>query len=187
LRVPIRLGEDVFKQKNISKKNLTRLKNTINAFQLLMDSHHVVKYRACATSAMREAENGKEAAKEIKEETGVSIQILDGDDEASIIASTDIRNLIMADKTFLYVDVGGGSTEFTIFSKGKTVASKSFKIGTVRLLNDMVDDDLWDEMEEWIRKETKKYTKIALIGSGGNINSIFKQSGKGQGKSLSFL
>src|SRR5690606_14427774 len=138
VRVPIRLGEDVFQSKNISEENAQRLNDTIKAFKLLMNSHKVVKYRACATSAMREADNGFVVAKIIEKQTGINIQIIDGNDEAAIIASTDIRDLIMVDKTFLYVDVGGGSTEFTIFSNGKTITSKSFKLGTVRLLNNMV-------------------------------------------------
>jgi exopolyphosphatase/guanosine-5'-triphosphate,3'-diphosphate pyrophosphatase len=187
VRVPIRLGEDVFMNKNISDTNIKRLKNTINAFKLLMETHRVTNFRACATSAMREAINGIEVAKIIKKETGVSIQIIDGEVEATIISSTDIRDLIMVDKTFLYVDVGGGSTEFTIFSNGKIINSKSFRLGTVRLINDMVDDTMWEEVEHWIKNQTKHYTKIALIGSGGNINSIFKQSGKAQGKSLSYM
>ncbi len=187
VRVPIRLGEDVFMHNTISEVNVKRLTDTMNAFKLLMQTHKVTKYRACATSAMREADNGAEVVKKIYKQSGVSIQIIDGDDEATIIASTDIRDLIVADKTFLYVDVGGGSTEFTIFSNGQTVTSKSFKLGTVRLINDMVEDTMWEEVEHWIKKETKQYTKISLIGSGGNINSIFKQSGKSQGKSLSFI
>lgn len=187
VRVPIRLGEDVFQSKNISEENAQRLYDTIKAFKLLMNSHKVVKYRACATSAMREADNGIVVAKKIEQQTGINIQIIDGNDEAAIIASTDIRDLIMVDKTFLYVDVGGGSTEFTIFSNGKTITSKSFKLGTVRLLNNMVSDTIWNEVEEWVKNETKHYHKVSLIGSGGNINSIFKQSGKPMGKSLSYI
>lgn len=187
VRVPIRLGEDVFIKGKISETNTVRLCDTMRAFKLLMDSHRVTKFRACATSAMREATNGKDVAQRVKEMTDIDIQIIDGNDEAAIIASTDIRSLIMVDKTFLYVDVGGGSTEFTIFSNGKTVASKSFKLGTVRIINNMVSDTIWQEVEEWIKKETKTYTKISVIGSGGNINSIFKQSGKKQGKPLSYL
>lgn len=187
VRVPVRLGEDVFLHGKIAEANALRLRDTMAAFQLLMNSHKVTKYRACATSAMREAENGQEIADNIESETGVKIQIIDGSDEAAIIASTDIRSLIMADKTFLYVDVGGGSTEFTIFSNGKIITSKSFKLGTVRIINNMVDDTMWNEVENWIKKQTKNYTNIAVIGSGGNINSIFKQSGKNQGKPLSYL
>lgn len=187
VRVPIRLGDDVFQTKNISNENAFRLIDTMKAFKLLMNSHKVVRYRACATSAMREAENGFSVAREVEKESGINIQIIDGNDEAAIIASTDIKDLIMVDKTFLYVDVGGGSTEFTIFSNGKTIASKSFNLGTVRLLNNMVTDTIWNEVEEWIKKETKSFHKISLIGSGGNINSIFKQSAKPMGKSLSYI
>jgi len=187
VRVPIRLGEDVFQAKTISPENASRLTDTMKAFKLLMNSHRVVKYRACATSAMREAHNGAVIARAVEKESGINIQIIDGNDEAAIIASTDIRDIIMVDKTFLYVDVGGGSTEFTIFSNGKIISSKSFNLGTVRLLNNMVSDTIWNEVEEWIKKETKNYHKIALIGSGGNINSIFKQSGKPMGKSLSYI
>ena len=187
VRVPIRLGEDVFIKGEISSTNTQRLCDTIQAFKLLMDSHHVTKFRACATSAMREASNKDDVAHQVKTKTGIDIQVIHGDDEAAIIASTDIRNLIMVDKTFLYVDVGGGSTEFTIFSNGKTIASKSFKLGTVRMINNMVSDTIWEEVEQWIKMETKKFTKISVIGSGGNINSIFKQSGKKQGKPLSYL
>lgn len=187
VRVPIRLGEDVFQIKNISAENAARLTDTMQAFKLLMNSHKVLKYRACATSAMREAENGFSVAREVEKKSGINIQIIDGNDEAAIIASTDIKDLIMVDKTFLYVDVGGGSTEFTIFSNGKTIASKSFNLGTVRLLNNTVTDTIWNEVEAWIKKETKHHQKISLIGSGGNINSIFKQSGKSIGKSLSYI
>ena len=187
VRVPVRLGEDVFAHQKISEANAMRLRDTMQAFKLLMDAHKVTKSRACATSAMREAQNGAEIAQMIKKKTGVKIHIIDGNDEAAIIASTDIRNLIVADKTFLYVDVGGGSTEFTIFSNGKTIVSKSFKLGTVRIINDMVSDTIWDEVEQWIRTHTKNFTNISVIGSGGNINSIFKQSGKKQGKPLSYM
>src|SRR5690606_4673258 len=106
---------------------------------------------------------------------------------AAIIAATDLHELIRTDKTYLYVDVGGGSTEFTLYSEGKTIASRSFKLGTVRLLNELVPDGTWEVVEIWVKEITKKYTKIDLIGSGGNINNIFKSSGKANGKPLSFL
>jgi exopolyphosphatase/guanosine-5'-triphosphate,3'-diphosphate pyrophosphatase len=136
---------------------------------------------------MREASNGHQLAKTIKEKSGIPINIIDGNDEAAIIASTDLKTLIQDDKDFLYVDVGGGSTELTIFAKGKNVTSKSFKIGTVRLLENLVADEIWNEMEAWIKKETKDFHKISLIGSGGNINTIYKKSGKKIGKPLSYL
>lgn len=187
VRVPIRLGADVFMTKLISEENQVRMVDTIKAFELLMKSHKIEKYKACATSAMREAKNGREVAKLITEKTGIEINIIDGNHEAAIIATTDLNALIQGDKTYLYVDVGGGSTEFTLYSKGKTVASQSFKLGTVRLLKNMVDDDLWEEVESWIKEETRHYNKIDLIGSGGNINNIFKSSGKSIGKPLSYL
>lgn len=187
VRVPIRLGADVFISKKISPENIKRMVDTMQAFKLLMKSHKIERYKACATSAMRESENGEEIANLIKEKTGVEIGIIDGNDEAAIIAATDLHALIQTDKTYLYVDVGGGSTEFTLYSKGKTVDSRSFKLGTVRLLENMVSESVWEEVETWIKKVTKNYTKIDLIGSGGNINNIFKSSGKATGKPLSYL
>jgi len=187
VRVPIRLGADVFLTRKISEENIKRMIDTMHAYKLLMRSHRIESYKACATSAMREAENGEEVARLVKEETGIEINIIDGNDEAAIIAATDLHALIQTDKTYLYVDVGGGSTEFTLYSGGKTVASRSFKLGTVRLLEDMVPQEVWQETEEWVKKATKSYSKIDLIGSGGNINNIFKSSGKANGKPLSFL
>lgn len=187
VRVPIRLGADVFMTKVISEENTNRMVDTIQAFNLLMKSHKIEKYRACATSAMREANNGEEVTRIIAEKTGVEISIIDGNTEAAIIAATDLHTFIQSDKTYLYVDVGGGSTEFTLYSGGETVASKSFKLGTVRLLENRVEDGLWEEVESWIKKITKYYPKVDLLGSGGNINNIFKSSGKPVGKPLSFL
>ena len=187
VRVPIRLGTDVFLTGSISDGNVNRMVDTIQAFKLLMKSHRIEKFKACATSAMRESENGCEVADLIENKTGIKINIIDGNDEAAIIAATDLHALIKNDKTYLYVDVGGGSTEFTLYSNGKTIASRSFKLGTVRLLNDMVPEDIWKEVESWIKTVTKKYSKIDLIGSGGNINNIFKSSGKTNGKPLSFF
>lgn len=187
VRVPIRLGADVFLEDKISEKNYLRMLDAMNAYQLLMKTHGVVKYRACATSAMREATNGAAIAKKIKEETNIDIEIIDGKDEAAIIASTDLRDLIETEKSFLYVDVGGGSTEFTIFANRKIVASKSFKLGTVRILNDMVRESKWDDVKKWIKKNTESFEKISLIGSGGNINSIYKNSGTKLGKPLSYF
>ena len=185
VRVPIRLGEDVFEKSVISEKNIERMVDTMQAFNLLMKTHGIVKYKACATSAMREAKNGAEVVEKIKAKTGVEIEIIDGNHEAAIIAATDLHELIKNDCNYLYVDVGGGSTEYTLYSSGKTVASRSFKVGTVRLLNNLVDDGAWEEMEQWVRETTKPYKEIDLIGSGGNINNIFKTSGKKEGKPLS--
>jgi exopolyphosphatase/guanosine-5'-triphosphate,3'-diphosphate pyrophosphatase len=134
---------------------------------------------------MREAENGENVTKMIGEKTGVDIEIIDGNHEAAIFAATDLHALIQNDCNYLYVDVGGGSTEYTLYSNGKTVASKSFKVGTVRLLNDLVKNSTWKEMENWVKDTTKGFNDIDLIGSGGNINNIFKTSGKKEGKPLS--
>ncbi len=188
VRVPIRLGADTFVKGKISSENRKRMIDALNAFKLLMKIHKVEKYRACATSAMREASNGIETIKEIYKETGVQIDLIDGKTEAAIIFSTDLREFIKENASYLYVDVGGGSTEFTVFSNGKIINSKSFKMGTVRLLNKMDNKkELWKEMEKWIVKNTKNLKRLSLIGSGGNINKIFKMSGKAPGKSLSYI
>lgn len=187
VRVPIRLGADVFVNQNISSENAERMIDTMHAFKLLMKSHKVEKYKACATSAMREASNGKELSETIEKETGVIIDIIEGEEEAAIIAATDLHSFIDENKTYLYVDVGGGSTEFTVINKGVSVASKSFKIGTVRLLNDIVSRETWDNLQSWIKDKTDEYDKIEVIGSGGNINKIFKISGKQLGKPLTYF
>ncbi|MGB8374553.1 MAG: exopolyphosphatase [Salegentibacter sp.] len=185
VRVPIRLGEDVFLRQKINKNNTERMLDTMQAFKLLMNSHGVEKYKACATSAMREARNAEKVAALIEEKSGIKIEIIDGSHEAAIIAATDLQALIQNDCNYLYVDVGGGSTEYTLYSNGKTIASRSFKVGTVRLLNDLVEHRTWEEMESWVKDTTKSYKDIELIGSGGNINNIFKTSGKKEGKPLS--
>ena len=187
VRVPIRLGSDVFLKGKISKENTQRMLDTMQAFKLLMKSHKVQKYKACATSAMREATNGHKVAAAILEQTGVTIDIIEGEVEAAIIAATDLHRFIDDNKTYLYVDVGGGSTEFTVIHNGNKIISKSFKIGTVRLLNDIVKKETWSELELWIKTNTKAYDKIEVIGSGGNINKIFKISGKAAGKPLTYF
>lgn len=187
IRVPIRLGADVFVKNEISDKNSERLIDAMHAYNLLMKTHGVTKYRACATSAMRNAKNGIEVVKKIKEQTGIEIEIIDGKDEAAIISMTGLTELTNEHKAFLYVDVGGGSTEFTVFYAGKRKASRSFKLGTVRLINNLVTKKLWNEVKDWIQTNTKDYDKISLIGSGGNINNIFKNSGKASGKPLTYM
>ncbi len=187
VRVPIRLGGDVFLNNTISNENIDRLQDTMLAFKLLMKSHKVVAYKACATSAMREAENGKAVVKDILKKSNISIDIIDGNEEATIIAATDINDYIDKDRNYLYVDVGGGSTEFSIFHNATKITSKSFKIGTVRLLNNIVKKKTWTQLEEWIKENTKDYEKVDVIGSGGNINKIFKVSGKATGKPLTYF
>jgi exopolyphosphatase / guanosine-5'-triphosphate,3'-diphosphate pyrophosphatase len=187
IRVPIRLGQDAFTVGEISEENIDRMTDAMTAFRLLMKVYKVDKYKACATSAMREAYNGKEVTEIIKEKTEIDIDIIDGKVEAAIIASSDLHGLLSNDKTYLYVDVGGGSTEFSIFSDGKMVVSKSFKNGTVRLLNNMVNEVVWEEIEKWIKTATEPYDAITLIGSGGNINKLFKLSGKQLDTPLSYV
>lgn len=187
VRVPIRLGQDAFTVGEITQENTDRMIDAMKAFKLLMKVHKVEKYQACATSAMREAYNGKEIVDLIKKKADIKIEIIDGKKEAAIIAASDLKQFIATDKAYLYVDVGGGSTEFSLFIEGKIIASKSFKNGTVRLLNNMVSEIVWEEMEKWIKKTTEPYNEIHLIGSGGNINKLFKLSEKNQEKPLSYL
>ena len=187
VRVPIRLGEDVFTTGVISENNKIRMCDAMQAFQLLMRVNGVEKFKACATSAMREAKNGTEVIRYIFDKTGVQIDIIDGKTEAEIISSTDLSEFIKSDKSYLYVDVGGGSTEFTFFSEGNLIDSKSFKLGTVRLLDNKVSENVWKEAKDWIKNISKSLSQISLIGSGGNINKIFKMSGKREGKSLSYV
>jgi exopolyphosphatase/guanosine-5'-triphosphate,3'-diphosphate pyrophosphatase len=187
VRVPIRLGQDAFTVGEISEENIDRMVDAMKAFNLLMKVHKVERYMAFATSAMREAYNAKEVVAIIKKKADIKIEIIDGKKEAAIIASTDLHHLLKTDETYLFVDVGGGSTEFTLFANGKLINSRSFKAGTVRLLNNMVHDVVWDEIEKWIKTNTKDYEEVTLIGSGGNINKLFKMSGKQQEKPLSYI
>ncbi len=187
VRVPIRLGADVFIKGKISEANYARMVDSLTAFQLLIKTHSVVRYRACATSAMREANNGDEVVSRLFKDTGIKIEIIDGNDEAAIIATTDIHDYLKNENVYFYVDVGGGSTELTIYANGLTIASKSFKLGTVRLINNLVSDSYWDEMKDWIKEHTKKYDDITVLGTGGNINSTFKQSDTKIGRPLSYF
>lgn len=189
VRVPIRLGADAFVSGIISEQNTNRMIDAIEAFKLLMKVHGVKTYKACATSAMREASNGKEVVEKIHRKTGVQIDIIGGKEEAKIISSTDLNQLIEGNNSYLYVDVGGGSTEITLFSKGKLITSKSFKMGTVRLLNNKksTNKEMFSNVEKWIKKNTKNLKKVCLIGSGGNINKLFKMSGRTEGKPISYI
>jgi exopolyphosphatase/guanosine-5'-triphosphate,3'-diphosphate pyrophosphatase len=189
VRVPIRLGADAFVTGKISEENTNRMIDAMEAFKLIMKVHGVERYKACATSAMREAENGTEVINTILKKTEIEIDIIDGKKEAAIIFSTDLNELIESESTYLYVDVGGGSTEFTLFSKSRIVKSKSFKIGTVRLINNKKSENkiIFKEVQEWVEETTKNYKRISLIGSGGNINKIFKMSGRDIGKPISYI
>ena len=185
IRSPVRLGEDSFTLGEISPKTLKRFVKTMKAFKLLMNIHGVSKYKAYATSALREANNSSHVINMVKKKAGIKVEIIDGIKEAEIISNNKISEFINTQKTFLFVDVGGGSTEFTFISEGIHVASKSFKIGTVRLINNLVDDRVWIGIENWIKKNSKKFQKITLMGSGGNINKLFKLSNIKEGKPLS--
>jgi exopolyphosphatase/guanosine-5'-triphosphate,3'-diphosphate pyrophosphatase len=190
IRVPIRLGADAFVGDGLIRdENITRMIDAMEAFKLLMKVHKVEHYKACATSAMREAKNGKEIVARILKKTGVKIDIIGGKEEAAIISFTDLNTLIESDNSYLYVDVGGGSTEFTIFSRGKIITSKSFKMGTVRLLSNKKskNKEIFADVEKWIKKNTSDLKRLSLIGSGGNINKLFKMSGRLEGKPISFI
>ncbi|MEJ1222266.1 Ppx/GppA phosphatase family protein [Sediminicola sp. 1XM1-17] len=187
IRVPVRLGEDSFTVGEISERNEERMLNAMKAFKLIMDVNGVEKYMACATSAIREANNGYEIVERIYEDSGVKIEVIDGKKEAAIIASTDLKQLIQNDQSYLYIDVGGGSTEFTLFTDGKIKISKSFKIGTVRILNNLVGEGIWKKIELWIKENINGLSKITIIGSGGNINKLHKMSGRKEGEPLSYI
>ncbi|CAI8361784.1 MAG: Exopolyphosphatase [Formosa sp. Hel3_A1_48] len=184
VRVPIRLGADSFLNQEISKTNIKRLIDAMKAFRLLMNVNGVTVYKACATSAMREASNAAIVVQKVLDQAKIQIDIIDGQTEAKIIAATDLNEILDAKKVYLYVDVGGGSTEFSIFEGSKKILSKSFKIGTVRLINDKVSKGTWDALKIWIKTHTKPYKALTLLGSGGNINKLFKMSNK---KPLSVL
>lgn len=174
VRLPIRLGNDTFTFGYISKKNIKRLLEAIKAFKLIMKIHNVIDYSAYATSAMREAKNGIDVVELIKNKSGIKIELIDGEREAKLTSSLNLYKNFRKDINFLFVDVGGGSTEFSIIHNGKRVVEKSFKIGTVRNLNKTISDLLWDNIKKWITDQTKKFKKLSILGTGGNINKIHK-------------
>lgn len=171
-RVPIRLGEDVFTSNKVSKAKEVALKKTMQAFKNLIDVHQVDQYKACATSAMREAENGAQIIEDIKNQIGVNIQIISGDTEADLLFNSQISDTLGKHEAFLYIDVGGGSTELNLFYKGENLYSRSFNLGTVRMLCNRIEENTWKELKEACEKIRKKYKNVAGIGSGGNIIKI---------------
>lgn len=185
LRIPVRLGFDVFEKGHIGGQKKKMLINTIKAFNSLMKVYEVDHYMACATSAMRDAENAKEIIKEIKTETSIEIEVITGELEAEIIYENHIAELLDKDKSYLYIDVGGGSTEITLYHKSNVVVQKSFNIGTVRILTKKVKDETWDEMKEILKDLSKKYNNMIGIGSGGNINKLFSLNGNKDEKFIS--
>ena len=178
IRLPIRLGQEAFTDKKITEETYTRFIQGMLAYKYLLEVHDVVAFKACATSAMREAKNGKKIVDEIKEKTNINIEIIDGKEEAEYIFNGHFHDQLDSDSNYIYVDVGGGSTEVTILSNGMIKASKSFKIGSIRLLNEMVTDTDWAKMKSWIKSQTKTLDHVEMIGSGGNINKLYKLAGK---------
>jgi len=184
VRVPLRLGFDVFDKGEISAGKVEKIIKTIKAYKLLLDVYEVKYLKACATSAMRDASNSADIIKKVKEETGIEIHIISGQEEASLIYENHIAENMAKDESYLYIDVGGGSTELTFFSDNKLVFKESFNIGTIRLLKNQVVEATWDDMKECIRTKTKGYHHVTAIGSGGNINKIFSLSKRKEGKPL---
>ena len=187
IRVPIRLGQDSFTVGEISKKNMKRVVKAMKAFRLIMKVNGVKHYMACATSALRESNNADELVALVKKKAKIKIEVIDGRKEAEIISNTTILNDFGQNLNYLYVDVGGGSTEFSVLQGGKRIVSKSFKTGTVRMINNMVNEKVWLEIEKWIQTHTAGIEKIALLGSGGNINKVFKLSNTKEGKPLTYI
>jgi exopolyphosphatase / guanosine-5'-triphosphate,3'-diphosphate pyrophosphatase len=185
IRVPLRLGFDVFEQKQISPEKTDMILHTIKAYKHLTEAYRVDHIKAAATSAMRDAINAQTIIDRVREETGILIEVISGGSEASLIYENHIAENLDKEHAYLYIDVGGGSTELTFFAGNKLVFSSSFNIGTIRLLKGQVTEGQWDNMKDFIRKETREYiNNIIAIGSGGNINKIFSLSKRKEGKSL---
>ena len=184
IRVPLRLGDDAFLNQLISPKKADELVKTMSAFKNLIDVYKVDDYMACATSAMREATNGQEIVKRIKEEAGIELEIVHGEREANIIYASHVEADLDTSKNYLYIDVGGGSTELSLFIAGKLTASQSFNIGTIRMLDNQDKEETWDEMKEFIMEHARKLKNVCGIGTGGNINKLFKISGEKEGTAL---
>lgn len=185
VRVPLRLGFDVFVSNEISPERATMIVKTIKAYKYLIDIYNVSHVKACATSAMRDAVNAVSILKQVKDETGIDIEVITGDTEANYIYENHIAENLDKFHSYLYIDVGGGSTELTFFADAKLVFKRSFNIGTIRLLKEQVDEWLWDEMRDFIRRETRSRAgEVIAIGSGGNINKLFSMSKKKEGKPL---
>lgn len=176
VRVPIRLGADAFTEGVISGTKGQKMTDTMQAFKLLMDIHDVKSWRACATSAMREATNGQMIANEILDRTGLKIEIITGKQEADIIFANHFEEQMDVNANYLYIDVGGGSTELTLFSNREVVDSASFKLGTIRILNNRVKQPEWDKAKDWVTSRCQGLDPIMALGSGGNINKLYKMA-----------
>jgi exopolyphosphatase/guanosine-5'-triphosphate,3'-diphosphate pyrophosphatase len=184
VRVPLRLGFDVFEKGEISKQKLGMIIQTMKAYQHLLNVYGVTHLKACATSAMRDAYNSDDVIRKVKLETGIQINIISGDDEAAYIYENHVAENLDKEHAYLYIDVGGGSTELTFFAEGKLRYKESFNIGTIRLLKNMVEENTWEEMRDHLKSNTKSKLPIIAIGSGGNINKVFSLSKKKEGKPL---
>jgi exopolyphosphatase / guanosine-5'-triphosphate,3'-diphosphate pyrophosphatase len=184
VRFPLRLGHDVFTTNRISDASIAKFKKLMKAYKLLLELYEVDDYMFCATSAMRESENGEEVARQVKEELGVTINIIDGHMEAEFINKAIFSYL--GNETYLHIDVGGGSTELNLFVKGKKIKTRSFKIGSVRILEHHDSPVMWEDMERWVRENVKlSYGKVTAVGTGGNISKIFELAQKKPGATLS--
>lgn len=185
LRIPLRLGMDVFTLGKIGEEREKMVVDSMKIFSDLMKVYKVDHYRACATSAMRDAANGQEIIKEVKETSGIDIEIISGDEEATLVFENHVAEGMDKEFSYLYIDVGGGSTELTFYENGKMKYEKSFNIGTIRLLNNLVTLDNWKEMKVEIQKNITSKKPIVAIGSGGNINKVFSMSKTKDGKPMS--
>ncbi len=184
VRFPLRLGHDVFSTNHISKPSMDKFKKLMRAYKLLLELYEVDDSMFCATSAMRESENGEELVHEVKEELGISIHIIDGHFEAELINKAIASYL--QDETYLHIDVGGGSTELNLFVNGKKTKTRSFKVGSVRILEHHDSPVMWTDMEKWVRDNVKKeFGKVTAVGTGGNISKIFELAKKKPGQALS--
>lgn len=184
LRIPLRLGLDVFAKGEIGADRKEMLIGSMRVFSDLMKIYKVEHCRACATSAMRDARNGAEIISQVKKESGINIEIISGDTEAALVFENHIAEGLDRDFAYLYIDVGGGSTELTFFENGERKYEHSFNIGTIRLLNNLVTDDHWKDMKEEVRRNINSKKPVVAIGSGGNINKIFSMSKTKDGNPL---
>jgi exopolyphosphatase/guanosine-5'-triphosphate,3'-diphosphate pyrophosphatase len=184
VRVPLRLGFEVFDKGEISPAKVEKIIKTLKSYKLLLDVYDVKHLKACATSAMRDAVNGPDIIRKVKTDTNIDIKIISGQEEASLIYENHIADNLTSEESYLYIDVGGGSTELTFFSDGKLIFKESFNIGTIRLLKNQVSEAQWDDMKEFIKSQTKGFHHVTAIGSGGNINKIFTLSKRKEGKPL---
>ena len=184
VRVPLRLGFDVFETGLISKQRIGMVMQTMKAYKHLMNAYGVEHLKACATSAMRDAKNAGDIIRKVKLETGIAIEVISGDTEANLVYENHVAENMDKDHSYLYIDVGGGSTELSFFTNGKLTYKKSFNIGTIRLLKNLVKESHWDEMKEALKTITKGQREVVAIGSGGNINKIFSMSKRKDGKPL---